>query len=412
MCSALFGHLVNSDISLITLSTKCIHYIMLETGMPGSGLATRLPFDASFIKVLELWKRIHLTPALIDALVKKGMTITSAEISDVVDRLDNGQPYADLLVSLCTNCQTAVDYKYFYSEALRQHKPMLAIALIHCGHRVDPKGVLSKIKYCELRSDYAASLGRSCKPSQRSKLLTDMLNSGNKELIHAVMTSGSLSPDEVHINKIAPKVLANLGTELLNKLFKKLPPRLHLRRGYFKRMCDTRCSEEVKADFLSLLLEHNASNLVDEEAVVSIANLQKVDKTRVTKIASLCPKDLRTKVLKRLLDARNNKAAIIVFLESGPIKEKVNPKTYIPSHCFTNPDWEILELLIKKLPPCGPRKERYFEAIKACTPSDEVKAQLFCLLLKNKAEVRFLRPGEPTLAVHEATDLALKTGAH
>ena len=411
MCTALFGHLVNWK--NIRVCTEYIHYLMLETeGMPGSGLASRLPFDASFIKILKLWEATYLTPALVDALFKKGMTVTLAEIGDVVDRLGNGQMEADLLVSLCNNCRTAVDYKYFYSEALRQHKPTLAVALIHCGHKVDPKGVLSKIKYCELRSDYAASLGRSCNSPQRSKLLTDMLNNGNKELIHVVMTSGSLSPDEVQINRIAPIILANLGTELLNELFKKLPPSLHLGKDYFKRICDTRCSGEVKADFLSLLLEHNASNLVDEEDVVRIVDLKRVNNDQVAKIAQLCPKVLRTKVLKRLLDAGNNKAVTIAFLDSGPIKpEKVNPKTIAP-HCFSNPNWEMLELLVKKVPPCGPRKVlvKYYEAIQSSGPSDEVKAQLFCLLLKNKAGVKILNPSDSTQVIHVATELALNTG--
>ena len=84
MCTALFGHLVNSDSCPYPkeIRTKCIHYLILETeGMPGSGLAiSRLPFNASSVKVLKLCKNTYPTPPVINALVNKGMTITSAEI--------------------------------------------------------------------------------------------------------------------------------------------------------------------------------------------------------------------------------------------------------------------------------------------------------------------------------------------
>ena len=82
----------------------------------------------------------------------------------------------------------------------------------------------------------------------------------------------------------------------------------------------------------------------------------------------------------------------------------MNPRT-IALQCFINPDWEMLGLLLKKVSPCGPRKEKYFEAIQK-GPSDEVKAKLFCLLLKNKAEVKILNPAEPTQVIHVATELA------
>ena len=284
---------------------------------------------------------------------------------------------------------------------------MLAVALIHCGHKVDPEDVLSKIKYSKLKPDYAASLARLRNPYQRSKLLTDVLKEGNRELIHAVLTSGSLLPNEVHVNKIAPEIIANLGYELLNELFAKIPPNM-LGNDYFKCVHHTSCSGEVKADLLLVLLEHNVTISVDD--VLSVADPQKVGKERVTKIARLCSEDLRTKVLKSLLATGNNKA-IIVFLDSGPIKaDKVNPRTIGPQ-CFTDPDWEMLGLLMKKVSPCGPRMEKYFEAIQK-VPSDEVKAKLFCLLLKNKAEVKILNPAEPTQVIHVATELALNTGKY
>ena len=58
---------------------------MLETeGMLGSGLAMRLPFNASSVKVLKLCKNTYPAPPIINALVNKGMIITSPEIKHVV----------------------------------------------------------------------------------------------------------------------------------------------------------------------------------------------------------------------------------------------------------------------------------------------------------------------------------------
>ena len=46
------------------------------------------------------------------------MVITSAEIKSVVQLLGNGQPDADLMVSLCTNCIDHQGY-YYIAEGFR-----------------------------------------------------------------------------------------------------------------------------------------------------------------------------------------------------------------------------------------------------------------------------------------------------
>ena len=410
MCTALLGHLINTEHPYYdtTLCTACVHYLLVnEEQWPGSGLATRMSCDASFFGLTDLWEKIDLFPGIVNALCMKGMSIKSPDITEAVDLLLDSPITAELLVCLCNHCQLrTVDLKLLYNSVLKQRKPSLAIALIHCGAIVNPSSLLHYIKFENIRADYAASLAKLCSQSQRSDLFTDMLRDGNETMVRLLLNSGSLSLNRAQRDSITPDLLTRFDShQLLHEIVKKVPPVGSLEKVYLTAIRTFRCKKSVRADLYFALLDHHDGMLEQEDVLWLVKNCR----DRVAPIACQWSVSMRTKILNNLLEDGKEKA-ILTILRSGKIKaDDVQIRTIAPK-LFTHPNEQLIGELLKKVSPCGPRMKRYLKVIQKVHPSDEIKATLYCLMLKNGAEVQILSPEKPTQVVHAATELALKTG--
>lgn len=334
------------------------------------------------------------------------MVIRLDDIREVVQFLSNNLTSAEALVFLCNYCHCQPEMlEFLYKTVLRQKKRVLAVALIHCGAKVStvPEKLLAKLEYSELKLEYVASLAKLCTSSQRTDMLTELLSSAqDQELIRELM---KFSYRKVRFPKNAPEVLAEFDSDLLDEFFKKLALKEYLEKQLEK--CKQQASSDRAVDILCILLRHGED--VAHEEIVHVANAQLVKKEKIEKLACVCTKELRSKVFSGLLET-GNEDAIRIFLHSGKIKlKKLNPDK-IAVRLLTTPNYDLLSDLLDRFTPCGPRKESYFKAIQNSGCSDAVKANLHCLLLKKKANVQFLRPDKPKEAIHEATELALKTG--
>ena len=409
MCTALFGHLINTERPYaddITLCTACVHYLLVnKEQLPGSGLATRLSCDASFLRLTDVWKNINPLPSIINALCTNGMTIKSADISEVVDLFEDNPMTAESLVNIWSHCQEIVDLNSLYSYVLKLNKPSLAVALIHCGATVDPGSLLNRVTFNNIRADYAASIAKLCSPLRRLKLLTEMLKvEGNEEIIRVVLSSGPLAQSQIQHAGITPKILAKFEYQLLVEIIEKIPPKGSLCKVYLATIRNSHHKKYSKVNLFCALTKHGG--MLELEDVLWV---QKHCRDRVAPIAHECSVSLRTNILNDLLKA-GEEDAILIFLCSGKIKADDVQIRSIASKLFTHPNQQLIGELLKKVSPCGPRMRRYSKAIQKSHPSDETKAILYCLMLNNGAEVQILSPEKPRQAIHTATKLALKTG--
>lgn len=409
MCTALLGHLINTERPYddnITLCTACVHYLCVnKERFPGSGLATRMPCDASFLQLPDVWKNINPLPCIINALCINGMKIKSTDISEVVDWFKDNPLTAESLVSICSNCKEMVDLNSLYNYVLKLNKPSLAVALIHCGASVDPGSLLNRVIFNYIRADYAASIARLCSPIRRLKLLTEMLKvDGNEEIICVVLSSGPLAQSQIQHAGITPKILAKFGCQLLDEIIEKMPPKGSLCQVYLTTIRNSHYEKYSKANLYCALIKHGG-RLELEDMLWVVENCR----DRVAPIARECSVSLRTNILNDLLKT-GEKDAILTFLCSGKIKaDDVQIKSIAPK-LFTHPNQQLIGELLKKVSPCGPRTKTYMKVIQKAHPSNEIKADLYCLMLKNGAEVQLLSLEKPRQVIHAATELSLKTG--
>ena len=412
MCTALLGHLIITECPYSRdLCTKCLNYLLInKEETPGSGLATKMSCDASFFRLSDLLKNINPLPSTINALCINGMTIKSADISKAVNMLLDSPMTAELLVCLCNHCQLRKDdLKLLYNNVLKlpQRKPLLAIALIHCGAIVNPSSLLDCIEFKDIRADHAASLAKLCSQSQRSKLFTDMLRVGNETMVRLLLDSGSLLLSQAQRDSITPGLLTRFDSHrLLHEIINEIPPVGSLEKVYLTAIRTFRCKKSIRADLYCAILKHHDGMLELKDVLWVVKNCSR---DRVAPIACQCSVSMRTKILNDLLENGKEKA-ILTFLRSGKIKADDVQIWNIAPKRFTRPNQQLIDELLKKVSPCGPRMKMYLNAIQKAHPSDEIKAILYCIMLRNGAEGRILSLKKPRQAIHAATELALKTG--
>ena len=257
MCTALLTQLVKAATYTKELTTQCMQFLLMkEEGKPSSGLATKCHCNASCVSVPVLLENTRPTPQIIHALVDKKMVVISKDVSKAVKLLEDDQ--AEVLMSLCTHCPE-VNLNSLLKKALNQKKTLLALALMHHGAQAEPDYVLSKADLQKLEKDQLDLLAGHCSESARSKALTKALEAGDEHLMHIFLNSGPLIANEVHLSKIAPKILTASEHPLMSQLLDKVPPISSQGKAYFEVIERVLSSEQTrKADLIQMLLLRGA----------------------------------------------------------------------------------------------------------------------------------------------------------